>query len=435
MRNTLKLLAVLAGLSGCHVVRKVERPVVELPEPAVEAVDPATHMAQLEGPPTDEDTERAARVVLAGLPEGYRPLVVHSPALDQVARARAWTAGLRNHRPAAAADRWLMGRVGEPATWHHGGWTWAKGGRDPDKRVLVALQKRARQLILRKVPYAFGAALIEINTGHWAGALVVAERPIAIEPTPRHIPVGTPWKLTGTLQIKAGSLSAFLLRQDGEVIEKSIAVKDGRFTLELADLPPGQHVLEVAGKREEDSGRLRQWINNLIELPILVGQPEPPPPRGRGRVEPDSRDATQLAAWLLAEINAERVRAGRPELVHDAALRALASTRAEMVAQDRRQDLDRLADQAAQQPGVPGGGFREFWGSSTYLGDRLDDLLTSPRLRARLLDAKAKWLGLYLAQEDEDGEDTRRYPTWRYHLVFAQDIPKTAPSNAGSAAR
>ncbi|MBU0551656.1 CAP domain-containing protein [Myxococcota bacterium] len=233
---------------------------------------------------------------------------------------------------------------------------------------------------------------------------------VTLEPTPRAVEPGEPWRLRGRL--KAGFSAPHLLVADpsGRIEERDVERgEDGAFSYE-ASLSAGCWTFELLA--EGDYGP-----TPLTQLTIHVG--EPLPQRYEDVWPRDERDIggnDQAADRLFEYVNEDRARWGLPPLRRDPALDAIAAAHSEDMRASgfvghRSPRTGLLGDRLRGYRAVAAG---ENVALNRSLWDAQAGLMRSLGHRRNLLSTELTHIGLGVAYRDDSGYITQ---------VFARPAP------------
>ena len=414
-----RLLLLSLALAGCGSMGKASRPVAELPPEALAHLRARDHYAT---PTTDGKPDKAhaglVEAVRRGLPAGYQPLVQYDPALDAAAAVLAETYARHSRGPTRRVSDWVVAQSGETGVYLRGHLDWAQGGRDPRSRAVDGFSDFARKLVLSRAPHAFGVARVEVWPGRFGAAVVLIQRPISVEPLPRSLPAGRPTPLRGRLNILATDLR---LQLSGPTpVSVPLNVQGDAFEVVIPALPAGEYMMEITGRRATSNpDELENWRVSLLLLPLAVGQPPArrPPARLDLPFDDDLTDRERLRAEILAWFNDLRARSGLAPLELHAGLSAMLTTRSEAAAASGTSEPGTTLEAQARGLGIlPGHRFRETWGRTSWLSDRLERLAGKPRLLELMNAPEARYLGVDLEVTPAEG---RGRPWFRYRLAVA----------------
>lgn len=259
--------------------------------------------------------------------------------------------------------------------------------------------------------------------------ILVSRRQIEVAPAPRRVEPGAVWRLRGSAPPALRTMQAHVLYPDGRTTDLAIALRAGRFTLEV---PAG----EVAGTLYVDvQGEAGRGPTKLLQVPIAVGIA--PPDRFETRAAPPEDGLTTIAeaeAHALGLLNADRRRFGLPALRHDERLTVVAREHSEDMrdagffahVSERTGDVaDRL-----RAAGYAASSFAENLAHNPSLHDAQAALLRSVGHRQNILDDSVTHVGVGLARVD-DGDRVR----WFLTQVFARPVRRIDPDRAAASLR
>lgn len=397
--RTLSLAAVTLAftVAGCGAprtgpVRDVTAKAAELLARAPDRYGPDAAMI-----PESPADARVRATFEGAIPAAARGAIKHEPALDLVARVAADMLSAEKQPPAHALVEWLFWRAGATSRYARMETMVAEGVDDLDLQTADA----AGRLQAPVYPESFGLA--RSSRGRAAQVIVFGRRPIEIDPLPKTYAPGAP------VTIKARALDAFselvlLSDEEGGGVASApfTAAAGGVFTVTTkAPGKPGRYFLEITGldARTASSTPENPWRRTLFHAPIFVGVPEakapddfvasPPPP---------VFDATSWSGKIVDAYNAARGKAGKPFMVTDGRLSALAVERGGVVARAQREPPPDvvLADKLAAT-GFPPHDYDAVEARIDAPKDYVAQRLLLPSVRRRVMSAEALVIGLGLA--------------------------------------
>lgn len=371
---------------------------------------PLARPAETYGTPKDPASPEDGPIdaaFLAGLPPGYRALMAHASPIDAVAEVAATVMSDRGVTLAPVVLEALLRRAGEVGNFHHQHAAWARGG-DEVARLKKFTTASSRGIRLRRVSYAYGSALQSEGVSRRSVATLVVERPVTLEPLPRHVAVGAPIVVRGKFEVAVKAPVVHFSLDDLRTWSAPIVTDaDGRFELHVpAAEKAGVRSLEISSQRaREDPTEVSEWRNALLQVPLYVDTPEPPPLSAE-LMNPaaDPPDTAEMAARMLASYNAERIRVERAPLTLDAGLSGLAGVRMEenRAAPQAGSPNDLL--QRVRATGCAADRVHEYVGRrgrNVRLADIVRDHLESPRIRSELLSEETDRIGVHFERTEE----------------------------------
>jgi uncharacterized protein YkwD len=199
-------------------------------------------------------------------------------------------------------------------------------------------------------------------------------------------------RLTGELDRRYARGSVFLMRADGHVEETALPSR--RIDVPLRFAAAGVYRVEVMG--DGPTGPLV-----LVNVPVYVGVPEPPPAVRRGtRVA-----AAEAEARMLVLLNAARARAGLRPVAADGELRAVALGHAQDMARAH------FVGHVSPTTGTPEDRLKRAGPRVTAAGENIslasgpdeahEDLMNSPGHRANMLSPVFTHVGIAVVPQGE----------------------------------
>jgi hypothetical protein len=398
----LVVLGVLPSLAGCGVPRVGPARDVSPRAASLIGAPPSVYGPDAAQVPAATMAARVRVTFETALPPEPKATLTHEAALDSVAAVIAEMVSAEGQAPSQAVVQWLCWRAGVVSRRPRVTVMTTAGVDDLDLQTADFAGKMQPSIY----PEAFGLA--RSSSGRPAQAIVLAQRALAVDSLPKAYAPGAP------ITLKVKPLDAFadlaLLADDdqGGVAEVPLrAAADGTFSVtQPAPQKPGRYFLEITGldPRTLQAMPENPWRRSLFWVPVYVGVPEPVAPDEAIRAPSDVRRPTgtspaalepappgprDAAAWgdrILDLYDEARARAGKPKLLRDGRLTAMAQVRSGVVARSGREPPPDvvLADKLAAA-GLPPHEYDEHHERVDTVSDYVFLRLLLPSARRRLL--------------------------------------------------
>lgn len=166
----------------------------------------------------------------------------------------------------------MLRRAGEVGNYRHLHTASSRGG-DEVAKLKKFTTASSRRLLLRRVRYAYGTTLQSDGVSRRSVATLVVERPVTLEPLPRHVAVGAPILLRGKFEVAVKSPVAHFSLDDVRVWSAPIEPDaEGRFEVQIpAAEKAGVRFLEISSQRAREdptmvSGQLHHFVIDRIAM-------------------------------------------------------------------------------------------------------------------------------------------------------------------------
>jgi hypothetical protein len=293
---------------------------------AVLARAPAVYAAGTAAPASAE-SEALRASFEAELEPQARARLRHDPALDLVAAANAESFSDTGRPASFALLQWLCWRSGSVALYHdrRGGWS---GRRRAGERTWGST---AAEFMNASPGSALSYGVARIAAGKIvAETIVFGWSAFDVQPFSKTYAPGAPFSLV--LRPKKPHREVHFMMDRGDTIEDQTLAKqpDGSyFVSTTTPTTPGRYFVEIAGPPPARATHL--------VVPIYVGVPEPTTPDDFIQNPPPGPvDLAGWPGWIASRYDGERARVGKPPVVLDARLTAMAADRSVVFAADRR---------------------------------------------------------------------------------------------------
>ena len=246
--------------------------------------------------------------------------------------------------------------------------------------------------------------------------VLVSRRRVEVESAPREIDLDELWVWRGRVPASFRDLSGMVLYPEGRSETLEISRQGDDWTLEVpTGSTEGTMYVQLLGTRNEGPGK-------ILQVPVEVGRPASD--IWRGRLPPDESKLTSAEAaerYAIDLVNAERSRAGRPALLPDPRLSAVA----------RRHSADMRdagffghlsPSTGLMQDRLAKAGYRAMLsGENVALDASLTEahagLMHSISHRANILGARFTRIGIGIVGRDDDGS-----MRWWVTQLFAEPV-------------
>jgi len=228
--------------------------------------------------------------------------------------------------------------------------------------------------------------------------VTLSNRPLDLEPVPRHLEAGDPLHLEGRLHAGFATPTFAVTAPDGTV-QRLPAGNGPAFDTTLTLSPAGVHQVELLAQGPRGD-------SVLANFPVYVGVPVPHSVTlNAADALGEHGDPEAVAAALLADVQRTRREAGLPELrVDDALVRVARAHSVDMMQNGfigHRSPTTGTAPERVERAGIHTGLVLENIGRGYGAGEIHRGLLESPGHRANLLNPDVTSVGIAVVAEPE----------------------------------